>query len=148
MDIICDIDGTVADPTHRRHFVRTKPKNWPAFNAAAPMDPCIEPIARMIRDLKVAGHRVIFVSGREGTPELRKATADWLARHDLADLGDWLFMRKAGDCRADDIVKEEILDELLTQGFKPTVAFDDRNRVVEMWRRRGLICAQVAEGDF
>ncbi|WP_457852111.1 phosphatase domain-containing protein [Mycolicibacterium conceptionense] len=26
--------------------------------------------------------------------------------------------------------------------------FDDRNRVVDMWRRLGLACFQVAEGDF
>ncbi|WP_446680100.1 phosphatase domain-containing protein [Cellulomonas biazotea] len=25
---------------------------------------------------------------------------------------------------------------------------DDRRSVVEMWRSRGLVCFQVAEGDF
>jgi hypothetical protein len=28
MDVIFDIDGTLADPEHRRHYVRVKPKNW------------------------------------------------------------------------------------------------------------------------
>ena len=33
-------------------------------------------------------------------------------------------------------------------GFNPTMAFDDRQQVVDMWRERGLTVAQVAEGDF
>ncbi len=27
-------------------------------------------------------------------------------------------------------------------------SIDDRRRVVDMWRSEGLVCAQVAEGDF
>jgi hypothetical protein len=27
-------------------------------------------------------------------------------------------------------------------------AFDDRQRVVDMWRRNGITCFQVAPGDF
>lgn len=28
------------------------------------------------------------------------------------------------------------------------MTFDDRDRVVAMWRRNGVVCAQVAPGDF
>ena len=28
------------------------------------------------------------------------------------------------------------------------MVFDDRDRVVNMWRRNGVVCAQVAPGDF
>ena len=31
MDVICDIDGTVADCSHRLHWIQSKPKNWKAF---------------------------------------------------------------------------------------------------------------------
>ena len=31
MDIIVDIDGTVADLEHRRHWLDCKPKNWKEF---------------------------------------------------------------------------------------------------------------------
>ena len=33
-------------------------------------------------------------------------------------------------------------------GSPVTIIFEDRKRVVDMWRRRGIVCAQVAEGDF
>jgi hypothetical protein len=36
----------------------------------------------------------------------------------------------------------------LADGYEPIMVFDDRNQVVKMWRERGIVCAQVAEGDF
>jgi hypothetical protein len=33
-------------------------------------------------------------------------------------------------------------------GFDPTMAFDDRQQVVDMWRRHGLTVMQVDIGDF
>lgn len=59
-----------------------------------------------------------------------------------------LRMRRAGDHRPDDIVKREILDQMRADGWRPVMAFDDRARVVKMWREAGIPCAQVAEGDF
>jgi hypothetical protein len=53
-----------------------------------------------------------------------------------------------GDYRADDIVKEEFLDRILADEYGTQRVFDDRDRVVTMWRRRGLVCCQVAEGNF
>lgn len=146
-----DIDGTVADLTHRRGFVRTKPKNWGAFYGAMDRDTPIAPIISVANAMRDARHLIFFASGREGTERHRAKTADWLVAH----VGTWtahvpLWMRKAGDYRADDIVKEEILDEFVIPFFGrvPDIIFDDRDRVVKMWRRRGIICAQVAEGDF
>ena len=57
-------------------------------------------------------------------------------------------MRAEGDYRADDVVKGELLDRILADGYHPELVFDDRTRVVNMWRARGIMCAQVAEGDF
>lgn len=174
MDIICDIDGTLADLTHRRHHVREKPKNWPAFFAGIKDDDPIIPVCNTVRTLHANGHNVFFVSGRNEAS--RQVTRTWLK--DVAGLWDpdfgvgsatdttpraaalapgtkfiiryatGLFMRADGDYRSDDIVKEEILDKMLLLGIRPAMVFDDRDRVVKMWRRRGIVCAQVAEGDF
>jgi hypothetical protein len=46
------------------------------------------------------------------------------------------------------VIKGEILDQMLVDGYTPTIAVDDRNQVVDMWRARGLRCLQVAPGDF
>lgn len=143
MDIIFDIDGTLADISHRRHLVTTKPTNWPEFQALAHLDAVHEPIAILARSLS-REHRIILCSGR-GEQE-RPVTEDWLWQNRIPF--DALYMRAEKDYRADDVIKKELLDRILADGFEPRLVFDDRSRVVTMWRRRGLICAQVAEGDF
>jgi hypothetical protein len=56
-------------------------------------------------------------------------------------------MRKDGDFRADYIVKQEILDAHIPKD-RVLFVLDDRQQVVDMWRRNGLMCFQVAEGNF
>ena len=82
MDIIFDIDGTLADITHRRHHVENKPKNFAAFQAAAHLDPVHQPIAIMARCLgSLFAHRIILCSGR-GEQE-RPVTEAWLEKHQI-----------------------------------------------------------------
>jgi hypothetical protein len=61
--------------------------------------------------------------------------------------GETLYMRQDGDFRRDDIVKQEILDKYIDKD-RVLFVLDDRDQVVDMWRRNGLTCFQVAEGDF
>lgn len=57
-----------------------------------------------------------------------------------------LNMRGDSDCRGEDIVKRELMARIRSDGFK--LAIDDRQHVVDMWCAEGLVCAQVAEGNF
>jgi hypothetical protein len=148
--IICDLDGTLADCAHRRHFVRVpegQKKNWPAFFAGIKDDTpngfCVDILKRFYPD-----HRIVFCSGRG--EEQRESTDTWLKQYlpYPVYVKAPLYMRMNGDSRQDAIVKEIILDfEILTR-FTPYFMLDDRDQVVEMWRKRGFVCLQVAEGDF
>ena len=135
-DVIFDIDGTIADLTHRLHYVTTKPKNWPAFNKAISSDVPIWQVIEILFSLKNDGRRIILCSGR--SEDSRQDTIDWLIDYGIWDKVDSLYMRKSKDYRADNIIKEELLDQILIDGFVPMLVFDDRKRVVDMWRRRGL----------
>jgi len=139
-----DIDGTVANCSHRLHHISGATKDWGAFFAACDRDEPISHIVGLIQDLRRGGNRIVYVSGR--SDECRLATIEWLARHKV--FSAHLYMRKAGDHRPDNIVKIELLQQLRQDGFDPIMAFDDRNQVVEAWRTAGLPCAQVAPGDF
>ena len=57
-------------------------------------------------------------------------------------------MRKTGDNRKDSIIKEEIYRNLIEPNYNIEFVLDDRNQVVDMWRRIGLTCLQVADGNF
>ena len=142
--IIVDIDGTLADINHRRHFVRTKPSNWKAFNASMHADLPNQDIIDLTNMLYDAGNTIILASGR-GAQD-REVTEAWLKKHGVKH--EALFMRAEGDFRQDDIIKEEILDMLIAEGYKIDMTIDDRDQVVDMWRRRGIRCLQVDYGDF
>ena len=59
-----------------------------------------------------------------------------------------LYLRGLNDFREDSAVKSDLYDQMVKDGFKPIIVFEDRASVVKMWRRRGLRCLQVAEADF
>jgi len=75
--VLYDLDGTLADPYHRRGFVRVKPKNWKAFFEAQVNDTVIEPIATIARELYKEGkYKVIIFTARPDT--YKEMTETWL----------------------------------------------------------------------
>lgn len=148
--IICDLDGTLCTIDHRLHYVRQddrRKNNWKAFSEGIKDDKLNEWCAILLQTFyghTTASVDIILCSGRG--EESRNATKEWLSRHDVSY--NKLLMRRAGDYRKDSIVKEILLDfEILTR-YTPYLVIDDRKQVVDMWRRRGLVCLQCAEGDF
>jgi hypothetical protein len=143
--IVFDIDGTLANVDHRRSFVATKPKNWKAWNAGLVRDTPHAHIVYLNRIIAASGEfKIIVCSGRG--EEVRPQTEAWLKHHDVNF--EKLYMRREKDFRKDFIVKEELLDQMIRDGYVPYIVFDDRESVVQMWRRRGIPCLQVAKGDF
>jgi hypothetical protein len=141
--VIVDMDGTLSDATHRLHLIASKPKDWDRFFALCGEDGVHAHVGSAV-NLFHQAYKVVIVTGRPARciPD----TVAWLKRHWIRH--DALFSRADGDHRADDIVKEEILDRNILPAFTPIFAMDDRDRVVSMWRRRGIPCWQVAPGDF
>lgn len=151
---LVDVDGTVADNEHRQHWLRVKPKNWPAYNKTMADDVPIQHVIDVIWALKTAGFDIVFCSGREGSPFIRQTTRDWLVKHvtgpcsAFVDKEPILYMRDHQDYRDDSIIKLELLQQIKDAGYRPVAVFDDRKRVVDAWRSVGLPCYQVAPGDF
>lgn len=141
---IFDIDGTLADLTHRLPHIQKDPKDWGSFFAACADDAPIYHIIKLAIDIDISGAAIVYVSGR--SDECREATEKWLRVNALPD--GKIFMRASGDHRPDHQVKVELLQMLRNEGYRPVMAFDDRNSVVKMWRELGIPCAQVADGDF
>lgn len=129
--IICDLDGTLALHNGRSPYDFTKVSE-DSVNQAVKSILDHTPIKK------------IFVSGRDDSCEI--ATHAWLRKAGLVEFD--LHMRKTGDKRKDSIVKKEIFENEIKPHYNISYVLDDRNQVVEMWRSLGLICLQVAEGDF
>lgn len=139
-----DLDGTLCDLSHRIAHILKEPKDWNTFFAACDRDEPIPHVIELAQTLIDADKELVFVSGR--SDQVRSETEAWLNEH-LGYVGP-LYMRKAGDHRHDDIVKSELVDQAIADGWEPVMAFEDRTRVVQMLRNRGIPCAQVAAGDF
>ena len=146
MALICfDIDGTLANIEHRLDYVRSKPKNWKAFDAGIPNDKVNLPVADVFWAMSYNQNTIILASGRN--ERSRQETEDWLTVSCL-DSYDKLYMRKADDYRSDDIVKDEIIDEIVADyGKLPDMWFDDRPRVVKAVRKRGIFVFDVYQGE-
>lgn len=143
--VIFDIDGTLADCTHRQHHL-TGPgkKDWDAFYAAMHDDEPRVGIVRLAQTFVASDLPIILCTGR---PEsYRERTVAWMAQHGIKFFD--LYMRKDGDHRDDTVVKREMLESIRSNGLDVVLVIDDRDKVVRMWREEGLTCLQCAPGDF
>ena len=132
------------DIEHRKKFVEQKPKDWNSFRELTSEDtPNLDVFAIAIA-LQKAGNRIIIASGRNKSQ--RAITLKQLMGQGL--VFQELYMRSDTDYRPDYEVKSGMLDEMIAEGYNPTLEFDDRTSVVNMWRARGLRAVQVAPGDF
>jgi phosphoglycolate phosphatase-like HAD superfamily hydrolase len=101
---VFDIDGVLADPTHRQHHVARRPKDWDAFFAAVGDDEVLAAGKARLHTL-AADHDVVLLSGR---PESTRAeTEAWLARHGIEV--SRLVLRRNADHRPAAQVKAELI---------------------------------------
>jgi hypothetical protein len=147
--VIADLDGTIALIEHRRHWLDkeqhpelTSDERWCMFFADCVEDQPNLPVIETLLALWNAEYEIHIFSGR--SDEVREQTLAWLS---AAHVPYWaLLMRPAGDFTPDEELKRQWiakydLSEILC-------VFDDRQKVVDMWRELGLTCFQVAPGDF
>ena len=146
--IIVDIDGTVALRDGRSPFDYGKAYSDKADHRMAHL------LKSLIGD---CDYKVFFVTGREDIGDCRRITTSWLndniypvQGHDgFVPISNWeLLMRAEGDHRSDDVVKKEIYEKRIAPWYDVVIVFDDRDKVVKMWRDLGLLCGQVYYGDF
>ncbi len=149
--IIIDIDGTLANIDHRRKYVVQTPKNWTKFNGLMSedtvndwCDKIIDAFTGYYQAYPLEGFTVIIVTGR--MEDYIEVTETWLEKNDINY--DFLYMRKSNDYRDDDIIKQEIYNKYIKDKYDILFAIDDRQRIVDMWRRNGITCLQCDVGNF
>lgn len=143
--ILFDLDGTLADIEHRRSFLESPSPDWKSFNQHMGDDTPNKPIVDLYKTLwKSEEYEIIILTGRN--EEFRKVTEKWLTWNEIPF--EKLLMRADEDFRPDYIIKEEMLNDLISQGKSILFTVDDRQQVVDMWRRNGITCLQCDYGDF
>lgn len=152
---IFDIDGTLALIEQRLHFLSNlkDKERWNKFYAACVNDLPNKPVLEVLEALHASGTEIWFFSGR--SEDVREETINWLHKYTsfsgwcLKNFPERLTMRLSEDYTEDHILKEQWLHGMLEVDRNRLVGvFDDRKRVVDMWRANGVTCFQVAEGKF
>lgn len=144
---IFDLDGTCADVSERRHLVEGAKKDWDAFHAECVHDKPLWPVWFVFRAVVRAGADVKIFSGR--SDKMRGETYNWLRGYGFPIDKTNVQMRPEGDHTPDDQLKRAWYEALSAEDKERLVGvFDDRNRLVAMWRSLGVMCFQVADGDF
>jgi predicted kinase len=139
-NVIVDIDGTIANHKGVRDVYD---------GSRVIHDHLIHDVAKVVMALAV-NHNIWFVSGRDG--KYVDVTMEWLNKHfdyTFQNSLCGLIMRGVDDRRDDTIVKHEIYNKYFkANNYEVVCALDDRDRVVDMWRRNGITCLQVNYGNF
>lgn len=171
MRAVFDLDNTLADCEHRAGFLEKQPRDWDSFYEACDGDIPIVGAIEVLYALHKQHHAIEIWTGRRNRVDsysVMQKTLEWLDKYriqvGMCVLGDGkivsvsvdssrdavsvLRMRGESDHRADSDVKRDWLHALRDDGFDVDLVFEDRQRVVDMWRAEGVRCYQVAKGDF
>ncbi len=147
---IFDFDGTLANIEHRLHYITDKKHaKWDDFYRACVDDQPNKPIMYLYNQLSNDADIKIF-SGRSDL--VYRETIQWLNKYIIGGSYEHIIsiltMRQHGDNTEDATLKKQWY-EALSQDDKNRLVciFDDRQKVVEMWRSLGLTCLQVASGN-
>lgn len=135
--VVIDLDGTLANVDHRLHFIKREKPDWNGFFKACvddePNDWCVE----LIRSLSSAGNNVLIVSARSRMVE--QETEQWIFKQ-VGPLARLVLLRDEGNTTPDDDLKIKWLHSYGKE--KILFVVDDRQRVVDMWRKEGIVCLQ------
>jgi hypothetical protein len=139
--VVFDLDGTLALNEHRQHFLNKPKKNWTSFFDDCDKDEPNWPIIKTLWSLYYNEFDIEIWTGR--TNRVHDKTVAWLDEYDLSRF--LVNERDEKDHTPDTELKQRWLNE---SNKKPIMTFDDRDSVVQMWRSNGIVCCQVAEGNF
>lgn len=147
--IIFDIDGVLADCSHRLKYIKGEKKDYDKFYSYDEVlkDKVIEggkqalESLRALESLELALDSmeyvdIAFVSARN--EKCREATADWVASN-FDGSYDRILMRSKNDWRPAHQVKEDLIKKHI--GFENVLfAFDDDDKINEMYAKHGVMC--------
>lgn len=137
--IVVDMDATLCVNTSGRPFY--------GEGAAEGMltDTPVEELVELL-NLNHLYYHIIILTGREDTPEIRKATEKWLINHGIEF--SKVIMRPQGDLTKGNIFKKKAMEEQILPNYCVRFILEDSSKCVETFREMGLLVLQPNEGKF
>lgn len=141
--IVFDIDGVLADCSHRLKYIQGEDKDYDSFYSYDEIlkDKPILNLDKILLNIQCAESSDIdirFITARN--IKSITATAEWLEKYFsiMVEEGD-ILMRPEKDWRPAYQVKEDLVKKYI--GFENILfAFDDDDKVNEMYEKHGVMC--------
>lgn len=140
--VICDIDWTVADLTHRLHFIKQEKKDHDSFYVNVGWDLPITQTIAVVQALKKQWYTIVMMSWRRN--QCCQDTISWLNKYEVPF--DFILMRSWRDHRQDFEIKEELYERCL-KNSNILLAIDDRKQIVDLWRSLWIFVMDVRQTD-
>ncbi len=142
-------DGSyhMIDPQYHKITGEKWKPDWDAFYETCDQDTPITPVTDIFDTISYLENVHIWTGRCES---VREKTLNWLCENIIFSRTSnykTLKMRPVGDYTPDDVLKEQWLDAALAEGKKIEFVFDDRPKVIRMWRRRGIFVFNCAQND-
>ena len=132
--IIFDIDGTLADHKNRLKYIEQKPKKWDLFFRESIHDKPLQHIKVIYDALKKTGkYHIIIMTGRPN--KYKEITIEWLQKNGFDY--DKLFMRPTNNFKKNIEMKEILLQKIM-QYYEVVFAFDDDEKVIELYKKYNI----------
>ena len=144
--VILDLDGVISDATHRQHYLRGSFKDFRGFFTAAPADPPLQTGLALAASI-AEDHTVAILTARPSY--MAGDTRRWLAANDVRH--DLLILRPEhgrGSRGPSADFKRNELNRLRVAGYEVTVAVDDDERIIEMYRSEGVFALYTHSGYY
>jgi len=134
---LCDLDGTIALHNGRNPYL---------------YEECIHdlpnmPVVNVIRALIKSDFKVVFVTAREDIGNSKSLTIQWIEEY-IGLKDPIVITRELGDNRNDGITKREMYNKYIFPKYNVIGVFDDRKRVIDMWRDMDIMVFDVAGHTF
>ena len=130
-EAVCiDLDGTLAHSNGKR-----SPYDWHKCH----VDDVDHAVVEHIHMYKSKGYQVIIFTARDGAAT--ESTLNWLDIHKIPF--DQLITKGVNDNRKDYVVKREMLEKNVLPFFDVVVMLDDKDAVVDVYRKMGIKTFQV-----
>lgn len=153
--ILVDIDGTIADGSHRLHLIPPKDQKhltraWDEFNLAAGDDLPLEDTVRLVDHMYAQGFKIVFMTGRNVISHT--VTWEWLDSQfewfegECGELGDHvtLVMREKSDNGTPVECKTALLNRVMNK-YNIMFAIDDDPAICKAFRKMGVPTYQVRD---
>jgi predicted kinase len=138
--VLFDMDGTLNDVRGVRHFLTDSPKrkDFDSFHRMSEFEPAIDDVMDIMKDAHEQGFAIIITTAR--SEEYRETTQKWLDDHNVPY--ENIFMRPAGDSRADYEIKKEMFDKI-SPYYDIVRGIDDNFQAIRAWKEKGLAVTAV-----